>query len=243
MSRHQDEGITTGLQEPMESADGDFWCVEMLENVDADDGVQTLVLELDVEIRILKVADRGGEVLEVPVPLFESADERNIAVDRDQTLAIEQERGHVAGTAASLQYTVPDGTVELLERPSRDLWRGREVAQAQPSRILREPGIHEPELEQQPHRLETITPADRLALRVCPTVVGDWDLVDPRPRLREPSRDLGLDAEAFAPEPEILEQVCSDGLVARLHVGQVQVVEDVREPCEESVPQRVPVEQ
>ena len=56
-------------------------------------------------------------------------------------------------------------------------------------------------------------------------------------------RQLRLDAEAVAVQRRLLEDVGPDRLVAGLHVGQVDVVEDVGQPGQELVGDAVPVEQ
>ena len=77
-----------------------------------------------------------------------------------------------------------------------------------------------------------------LAFRVGPAVVADRDLVEPEARLRELRRELGLDAEAVAVDRRRLRMSRPDHLVAGLHVRQVEVVQDVREPGQEMVARR-----
>ena len=73
---------------------------------------------------------------------------------------------------------------------------------------------------------------------VRPAVVPE----DALARLEHASRDLRLDVERIRPEVHPPQDVGADRLVARLHVGQHRVVEDVRQPGQALVGHEVPVE-
>src|SRR5882724_2622826 len=94
-----------------------------------------------------------------------------------------------------------------------------------------------------PERGDSVAPSDLLALRVGPPRVGDADLPDASARLGEPRRDLRLEAESVARQYEPLHYRRTHGLVARLHVGQVEVGEHVGDECQQAVADRVPEEE
>ncbi len=83
--------------------------------------------------------------------------------------------------------------------------------------------------------MEPITPTDVLAFGVTAPAVRDRYLKDARSPLGEPGGYLGLDAEAIAFEPQVLQDVGGNRLVTRLHVGEVEIVENIGEPGEELV--------
>ena len=91
--------------------------------------------------------------------------------------------------------------------------------------------------------LDAVAPADVLPFGVRPAVIGDRHFVDPGARLREPRGELRLDPEPLTTEPQGSFRVSrANGLVAGLHVGQVQIVQDVREPCQDPIPEGVPIQ-
>src|ERR1700730_15127927 len=89
-------------------------------------------------------------------------------------------------------------------------------------------------------RPDAIAPADLLALGVVATVVGDAHLVDPPAGPGHFGGDLGLEAKAVLLELDRLDDLATEGLVAGLHVGEVQVGEHVRRQREEAVADRMP---
>ena len=109
--------------------------------------------------------------------------------------------------------------------------------------MRREAIVEEPVLEQRPDRRHRVLPADLLPLGHGAPVIADRHLVEPDVPLRQLGRQLRLDAEAIAVQRRLLEDVGPDGLVAGLHVRQVDVVEDVGHPGQEVVRDPVPVEQ
>ena len=241
--RDEDQCPAAGPKHPMEPGNGDLWMIQVLEDVDTDDRIEILMLEFHVEIRVLEVAGDPREVLQMAITVSETSHIRPIDVQRDDPLSIEQQRRQVARSAPRLEDTVSHRPVELPDRPARDLWRLPKALEGRSGDIFRRPRIDEPELDEQPERLQTVAPADRLALGVRPPVVRDGNLVDPRAGLRQPGRHLRLDPEALAPQPELLQHVGTDRLVARLHVRQVEVVQDVREPGEQTIAKGVPVQE
>ena len=50
---------------------------------------------------------------------------------------------------------------------------------------------------------------------------------------------LRLDSEAVLPEGDLVQHVLAEDLVARLHIGQVDIGEEVREERQEPVPEVV----
>jgi hypothetical protein len=109
--------------------------------------------------------------------------------------------------------------------------------------VRREAIVDEAVLDQRPDRRDGVLPADLLALGDAAAVIADRHFVEADVPLRQLRRQLRLDAEAIAVERRLLQDVGPDGLVAGLHVRQVDVVEDVRQPGQEVVGDAVPVEQ
>src|SRR5207253_1043350 len=88
--------------------------------------------------------------------------------------------------------------------------------------------------------LEAVPPRDLLPLRVGAAVVRDRQLVHAQLAFADLGGDLRLDAEVVLVEIEGAQHVAAERLVARLHVGQRRVVEDVREQRQEAVAKQVP---
>src|ERR1700694_2273817 len=78
-----------------------------------------------------------------------------------------------------------------------------------------------------PEGSDTILPPDFLAFGVGAPRVGDGNLIDARVAFREARDDFRLEAEAIGGEMERARDLPADRLVARLHVGEVEVREDV----------------
>ena len=127
----------------------------------------------------------------------------------------------------------------------------RPVASVQPGpwRAVRSAGPRRPpcagvtrarELGDAPHRPHAVAPADLLALGVGAAVVADAHLVDPAAGPGHLGGDLGLEAEAVLLDVDRLDHLAAEGLVAGLHVGQVQVGEHVRQHVQEAVADGVP---
>src|SRR5258706_4869685 len=84
--------------------------------------------------------------------------------------------------------------------------------------------IDEAELDDRPERRDAIERADLLAFVVGPPAVGDRHLVDAAAELRDLRGDLRLEVEAVRADADLLEHRTAEHLVARLHVGEVQVL-------------------
>src|SRR6266849_4047603 len=69
---------------------------------------------------------------------------------------------------------------------------------------------------------------------------SDAHLIDPQPHLRNLRYDLGLEAESILSDLNRLDDIAAKNLVARLHVGQVQIRQHVRKEREKPVPYGVP---
>ncbi len=102
-----------------------------------------------------------------------------------------------------------DGPEDAPERPDSD---AEDVAAALTSTVLerrtrrtRVPvkrSVPEPDIEQDGNRLDAITPGDLLALRIRPTVVRDWNLVDTKLLLAQLRGYFGLDSKIVAAQVE-----------------------------------------
>src|SRR5262249_5491747 len=85
-----------------------------------------------------------------------------------------------------------------------------------------------------------VLPADLLPLFVGPAAVADRTLVDAQLHLGHLGGQLGLDAEAVLLDDDRLGDLAREGLVADLDVGEVEVVEHVRQQRQPAVDDHVP---
>src|SRR5476651_1558377 len=81
----------------------------------------------------------------------------------------------------------------------------------------------EVELQDVPERRHAVTPIDLLSLGIRPARVGDWHFVDACVALGKACRDFGLEPEPIRREVEGPGKLTAHGLVARFHVGEVEV--------------------
>ena len=94
-----------------------------------------------------------------------------------------------------------------------------------------------------PDRAHPVLPGDLLPLGVRAARVTDPHLVDPAAHPRHLGGHLRLEAEPVLLDSDLPDDLAAKGLVACLHVGQVDVGEHVRQGGEELVPHRVPVDE
>ena len=106
--------------------------------------------------------------------------------------------------------------------------------------MRREAPGDEPIPEQGPQGREQVLQAYLLALGIGPPLVGDRDLVQPRSPLDQLRGQLRLQGEPVRRQRHRPEDVGPDQLGAGLHVGQVDVVQDVAQPGQKLVAQCVP---
>ena len=99
---------------------------------------------------------------------------------------------------------------------------------------------HRPILEQRPCGRHRVTEANLLSLRVVAAAVGDRHLEDAAPQFGDLDGDLRLEAKPIRSQRDALEELGSEDLVAGLHVGEVQVRQDVRHQRQDPVRHRVP---
>ena len=84
-------------------------------------------------------------------------------------------------------------------------------------------------------------PTDLLSFRIRPSGIRDSDLVDSAVwKIGDLRRHLRLEAEAVLLQRDALDNLSTEDLVAGLHVGEIQVGEDVREECQHTIADRVP---
>src|SRR5205823_4391824 len=102
--------------------------------------------------------------------------------------------------------------------------------------------VVEPHREENPHGFDAVAPRDLLSLRVRPPVVRDRKLVHAQLSFRDLRRNLGLDRKIVLPQVQRTQNVRTESLVARFHVGERRVEENVREQAEEAVSDQVPEE-
>src|SRR6266446_9750150 len=87
--------------------------------------------------------------------------------------------------------------------------------------------IEEPVPDDATDRADAVLPGDLLPRFIIPPVIGHGNFVDSAAEARDLESELGLEPEPIRPEPQALEKVGPEDLVARLHVRKVQVCEHV----------------
>src|ERR687892_766929 len=103
--------------------------------------------------------------------------------------------GEVAGPRPCLEQRLAQVGGKLLNRPFRHRSRRGEAFQGRVTWIDRRLGVDEPELEDQPQRLDSIPPPDAFPFVVSSSVVADRYLINTGPDVSEARSDLGLQAE------------------------------------------------
>ena len=73
-------------------------------------------------------------------------------------------------------------------------------------------------------------------------MVGDRKLIDASPSLGQTRRNLRFESEPIRPQRDALQKIRAHHLIARLHVGEVQVRAHVREKRQQLVADHVPKE-
>src|SRR5439155_26542241 len=91
-------------------------------------------------------------------------------------------------------------------------------------------------------RTDAVLPGDLLPRFIIPPVIRHGNFVNSTAEARDLEGELGLEPEAIRPEPQALEEVRPEDLVARLHVRKVEIREHVGECRQEPVPDIVPEE-
>src|SRR5271170_3235702 len=98
-------------------------------------------------------------------------------------------------------------------------------------------------MENGPQGADAVLPTDLLPLAISPARVADGHLENAAAALGQLDRQFRLNIKCGAFERDALEKICANHLVARFHIGQVQVANEITEKCQQLVPQRVPEEE
>src|SRR6266850_5760147 len=102
--------------------------------------------------------------------------------------------------------------------------------------------IEEPVPDDAPDRTDAVLPGDLLPRCIIPPVIGHGNFINSAAESRDLEGELGLEPEAIRAEPQALEEVRPEDLVARLHVRKVEIREHVGKCRQEPVPDIVPEE-
>src|SRR5262245_60145655 len=101
--------------------------------------------------------------------------------------------------------------------------------------------VEQPEAEDAPESAEGVLQTDLLAFLVGAAGVADRDLEDaPAPAAGDPRRDLRLESEPGRLQANSLQHLAAEDLVARFHVGQVEVCHHVRQHGQDAVGDGMP---
>ena len=163
-----------------------------------------------------------------------------LEVGGDHALAAQQKASHVAHPGADLEHAAPDVGLELLPHPAVVTGDLLHALQDAVSGALVFLVVDEGVAQDRRDRGEAVLPADLLAFPIVAAVVGNGDLVYPKAEAGDLGGDLGLDAEAVRAQPHALHHLARHHFVAGLHVGKVQVGDEVREQREEAVGELMP---
>jgi hypothetical protein len=215
----------------------------VLDDVEAHHGVEAVLG--GGEGRRVRHVGVGDPQIRAPLaqPL-EGVEVERIDVARDVLTPWNEGLGEVADARPDLQHPLahvrPDGVGHPLvegvgPREAREDLRAVLVVDVHV--------IGEREAADRRERLEAVPPIDLLALLVGAPRVADGHLEDPHLPLGELDGELGLDPEVVRHQGDRLEEPGAHGLVASLHIGEVQVRHRVAEEGEELVAQLVPVQQ
>ena len=216
--------------------------LDVLEDVGAHDGVE--VVARDVVLRQTGEVERPDlDVRGVGEGAAEQVDVLGIELGGEHALARGQEARQQAGPGAHLEDAAADEGLHQVPEEAVVAAQDLHPAQRGVAGVLAPDVVHHREAEDRPHRGDRVPPADLLALGVHPAVVRDRHLVDPAAQVRHLGRELGLEAEAIRAQRDAAQDVGAERLVARLHVGEVQVGAHVRQERQEAVADGVPEEQ
>src|SRR5207247_10730857 len=115
-----------------------------------------------------------------------------------------------------------------------------------PARITATTGgrglIEEPVPDDATDRTDTVFPGDLLPRCIIPPVIRHGHFVNSAAEARDLDGELGLEPEAVRTEPQPLEEVRPENLVARLHVRKGQICEHVGKCGQEPFPDGGPEE-
>jgi len=154
--------------------------------------------------------------------------------------ALDELAGEVSHAGADFENAFADVGTDGVGHPAVEVGRvGKGVENGHAGFVIDVGG--EGILGDDPEGFERVFQADLLAFLVGAAVVADRDFVDSGLPLGELNGDLGLEAEAVGPDGNALQQGRPEGLVAGLHVGEVQVGHDVAHGRQNPVRDGMPV--
>ena len=93
--------------------------------------------------------------------------------------------------------------------------------------------------EDRPQRADAVAPSDLLPFAVGSARIADRHFENPRAALGQLDGQLGLDVKRGAFERNALQQPRPHHLVAGLHVGEVQVADQIAQESQQLVSQRM----
>src|SRR5262245_270199 len=95
------------------------------------------------------------------------------------------------------------------------------------------PLVRKPVFDQRPDRRKTIAPGDLLAFRKASARVRDRYFGNPQSALENLSRNFWLEVKTVAFNPDSLDRLAPEELVASLHVSDRSTVKKVGDPGQE----------
>src|SRR4051812_30264142 len=91
-----------------------------------------------------------------------------------------------------------------------------------------------------PGRSKCVSEPDLFAFRVIPAIVRDRHLVDPALQPGDLRSQLGLYAKAIFTQLNFVGHALTKRFVARLHIRQVQIVKQIRQPRQHAIRDAMP---
>ncbi len=194
-------------------------------------------VSLDVDVLHREVRLGRGEIAQV-------VDVVGIDVARHPGVPRQEPDGDVADAGADLEHLRADMRANLVRHPAVEATRLLEAGEDVRAVLVRGVGVvDQPEAEHGGDRLPSVPPADLLAFELGPPEIADRHLEDPETALGDLGGDLGLERKVVRAQRKRLQELGAEDLVAGLHVGQVEIGEEVAHPGEEPVDSRMAVVQ
>lgn len=236
----QDDGAAVDFKSGVDVFQRAKVVFDVFDDIEADDGIH-LLPEADEVIRIGSVHHLRFERGTVGEAGAEALHVFAVEVRCDVTFAAgDQLAREIAHAGANFEDAFTDVGADGVSHPAVEVGRvGKSVEDGFVGIGIdvRCDGV----FGNHPDGFDSVFQADFLAFFVCPAVVADGDFEDFGLALGEFDGDFGLETEAIGADGDGLQQRGAEGLVAGLHIGQVEISDDVAHSRQRPVGDGVPV--
>ena len=148
----------------------------------------------------------------------------------------------VPRTGVDFEHSFTDVWGETVENPSPKSRGTTKTLSSNHQIFIGRTSVEKTEFENEPEGFDTVSPVDVLTLGIGSAVVADRHLIDSCAPLGKAGGDLRLESESIAGQSKTLENISSHRLVTSLHVGEIEIVDHVRQQGENPVAQGMPEE-